>query len=205
MKVGVVVEGRSEFKALPLLRDQICVVTPATVVKVLHADYDPCASPGRIVRACRSRVLQLVARQYDRVIVLVDREARTESPYMLARNLEAEFERAGLGIPVYVVIKDRKFENWLIADLDALRQLRARFRVTKGMAAKVEPDRADRSDALGLLKDAAKGGAYGKVDDATRILQKAEISKSARHSRSFRCFLARLGHPDFTNGSCARV
>lgn len=203
MKIGLIVEGRSEYTALPELRDQLCAETSASSVKVLHACYDPYARPGRIVRGCQGAVKQLAGRKYDLALVLVDRERQTKAASEIAGELEAAFGSVDWGIPLKVVVKDRCFENWLVADLSALRKLRARFEVTVGMMTAVEPDRADRANALDLLRRAAKGDAFGKVDDARRILGGATVAQMAQHSRSFRCFLARLGHPDFQNGSCA--
>lgn len=202
MKIGVVVEGQSEFTALPQLREQFCSETAASNVKVLRARYDPHARPERVVRACRSALRQLVGRKFDLAVILIDRERQAKASAAIAQKLEAAFDAAEVGIPIAVVVKDRCFENWLVADLEALRALTARFEVSTGMVNAIEPDKADRADAHRLLKVAAKGGAYGKVDDARRILEKATTRHIAQHSRSFRCFLARLGHPGLQNGSC---
>lgn len=202
MRIGVVVEGRGEFKALPEIKEQVRSATKASELKVLFAPYDPHAQPGRIVRECESRIRQFYARGYDLVLVLIDRESRRTSCSALAASLEQEFARADFRIPVQVVIKDRRFENWLVADLDALTQMTARFKVTKGMAREVKPDRADRVDAVRFLKRASLGDDFGKVDDAKRIMKRADIGAIAQNSRSFRCFLGRLGHPDYVNGSC---
>jgi hypothetical protein len=205
VKVGVVVEGQSEFTALPHLREQICCETAASSLRILHACYDPHGRPERVVKGCRSAVKQLAGRKFDLAVVLIDRERQTKGSAEIARVLEAAFLSADLGIPVSVVVKDRCFENWLVADLGALRRLNARFEVSTAMAKAIEPDRADRVDAAVLLKRAARGDAYGKVDDARRILEKATIARIAGHSRSFRCFLARLGHPELQDGSCSPV
>lgn len=205
MKLGVVVEGHSEYKALPEICPQLREACGASTVKLLRADYDPLAPPARIVKACESRIIQLAERDCRAAVVLVDREGRTERCAEIAKGLEQAFSSNDFSIPVHVVVKDKCFENWLVADLAALRQLRKRFQVSKGMAQKVEPNRADRADALDLLKRAAKGSSYGKVDDAKRILEKASVDRIALHSRSFRCFLGRLGDPRFSSGSCQPV
>jgi hypothetical protein len=202
MRVGVVVEGQSEFAALPQLREQLCLETNSSSIKVLRARYDPHARPERVVKACRSALKQLVGRGFDLAVVLIDRERQAKSSAEIARDLEEAFNAAEIGIPVAVVVKDCCFENWLVADLEALRRLTARFQVSTGMVSAIEPDKADHADAHRLLKGAAKGDAYGKVDDARRILERATIAHMGRHSRSFRCFLARLGHPALQDGSC---
>jgi Domain of unknown function (DUF4276) len=205
VKLGVVVEGHSEYKALPEICPQLKSACGASMVRLLRADYDPLAPPARIVKACESRIVQLAERGCVAAVVLVDRERRTEKCAAIAQELERAFSDGDFSIPVHVVVKDKCFENWLVADLAALRQLRKRFQISNGMARKVEPDRADRADALALLKQAAKGSAYGKVDDAKRIMEKASIDLMASHSRSFRCFLGRLGDPRFSSGSCQPV
>jgi hypothetical protein len=199
------VEGQSEFTALPHLKDQLCSETSTSSVKILHACYDPHGRPQRVVKGCRGAVKQLAGRKFDLAVVLIDRESQAKNPAEIARVLEAAFSSADLGIPVAVVVKDRCFENWLVADLAALRKLNARFQVSTAMTNAVEPNRADRADASKLLKKAAKGDAYGKVGDARRILEKATVAHMADHSRSFRCFLARLGHPRLQSGSCKAV
>lgn len=202
MKVGIVVEGRSEFKALPELRQQLIGETMASAVQVLFAPYDPKAEPGQVARECESRIKQFAGRGFDRAIVLVDREDRHESCSEIAKKIESAITARALGIPTKVVIKNRTFENWLISDTAVLTKMKARFKIGKTMLHQIEPDKADRADALALLKKAARGSAYGKVDDSRRILKRADIHRMGQNSRSFRCLLGRLGHPHYQNGSC---
>ena len=202
MKVGIVVEGRSEFKGLPELRQQLIEETKASAVQVLFAPYDPKAAPGQVARECESRIKQFAARRFDRAIVLVDREDRNQSCSEIATEIEDAIAARALGIPTKVVVKNRAFENWLISDTAALAKMKARFKLSKGMLNQVEPDKADRVDALALLKKAAQGSAYGKIDDSRRILERADIHRMGQHSRSFRCLLGRLEHPQYQDGSC---
>jgi hypothetical protein len=69
-------------------------------------------------------VRQFERRNHDVVVVLLDRETQNQGPAEIAAALEREFARKAYGVPVRVVVKDRQFENWLVADLDALRQCR---------------------------------------------------------------------------------
>jgi len=202
MKVGIVVEGRSEFKGLPEIRDQLIELTDAAALKILFAPYDPKGSPGKIARECESRIKQLAGRGFNRVIVLVDREDRTDSCSEIADAIESAIADRKLGIQAHVVVKNRSFENWLVSDPTALTTMKARFALSKEMLRRIRPDKADRIDALSLLKKAAQGGAYGKVDDSRRILARADVSRMGSNSRSFRCLLGRLGHPDYRSGSC---
>ncbi len=203
MKTGVISEGHAEFGALPLLRDQLLADTGASAIKFLRADFDPQAPDGRIVRACRAALRQLEGRQYDRAIVLLDRESRQTPSSSIADNLQTSFEKANFKIEIRVVVKNRMFENWLVADLSALDLLPARFNVSNAMRLRVEPNRADSADGIQELKRAVIGKSYSKVNDAKAILGKAKLPNLACHSRSFRCFLGRLDHPAFAAGSCS--
>lgn len=135
-------------------------------------------------------------------MVLIDREDQATAPNQIAAELENAFGRLNPPLPVRVVVKDRRFENWLVADTGALEALPGRFEVSEALRGRVESDQADNANALDLLKRAAKNESYGKVDDAQKILEQAEVQRMAQHSRSFRCFLGRLGHPDYCRGSC---
>jgi hypothetical protein len=102
---------------------------------------------------------------------------------------------------VTVVVKNRTFENWLIADLDAFDELRARFRLSNATRNAVAPDKADHAAALSLLKASVRSGSYDKVADSRRILGRAEARRIARNSRSFRRLLRVVDHPTYADQS----
>ncbi|MGO9903074.1 MAG: hypothetical protein ACLP0J_26085 [Solirubrobacteraceae bacterium] len=52
---------------------------------------------------------------------------------------------------VYVVVKVRMFENWLVADYDALAAQRGRFKSSVADRNRVQPNRADAADAAAIL------------------------------------------------------
>jgi hypothetical protein len=99
------------------------------------------------------------------------------------------------------VVKNRTFENWVIADVEAVRGVRGRFTVSGGMRSAVEGGTADNVDALSLLKRAAQGDAYEKVHDAQPILEGADVRRIASNSRSFRRFLRVIDYPDYRTQS----
>jgi len=100
-----------------------------------------------------------------------------------------------------VVMKNRMFENWLVSDLVAFSNQGARFRVTGGMRSAVEPNRADGADALAWLKRACIGASYAKVEDAKRILGRADPVRMAQNSRSFRRLMRVVRHPVYLTQS----
>jgi hypothetical protein len=105
---------------------------------------------------------------------------------------------------VRVVIKDRTLENWLIADLQALRQQHARFTITAALARQVEPDKADRVNALNFLNRATNGRSYDKKVDGVNIAERMDVDKAAQNSRSLRHLLHVLHHDSYSD-QCAQA
>jgi hypothetical protein len=198
MKIGVVVDGDSEFTALPALYESLRAATGHTFLNPIKAPLQPMAPYPVIARAARKSVEQLLQRGAQRVLILVDRETRHECPPLLAQSIQGEVTADA---DVLVVIKDRTFENWLIADLSALKSQNAKYTIS-GATERSVRNKADAVDALPLLKRCLRPGmTYHKVQDARRIMDRADIAEIARHSRSFRRFLASSGHPDMQNSS----
>lgn len=126
-------------------------------------------------------------------VLLLDREIRDECPGKLADDLEQAIARACSTLEARVIYKDRTFENWLIADVEALKNQPGRFNMTAALERRVAPDRADKCDGLSLIKLAVKGGHYEKVRDSEAICRKMDVLRTAKNSRSFRHFLHLLG------------
>lgn len=196
MRVGFVVDGESEFRSLPRLFDQLRSSTGAQFERPLLAKIQPLAPVPVIARACESRIAILEQRGVDISVILFDRETRPECCGELAvavHRLLSKFASCNIA----VVVKNRCFENWLVADIDALRAQPGRFRVSRAVVRAVSRNNADQTPAVDLLKRCAKGD-YDKVRDSYRILEQAEISRIAMNSRSFRRFLRVVGHPLYT-------
>lgn len=203
MRVGIIVDGESEVRALPEIRSTLEVVTGNTILNPVLAKVDPTATSGTISRVVVERLRGLKNRQIGLAVILIDREQQHDCPGDLALRLaESIQQRAQWNGEIKVVVKDRMFENWLIADLGALKRQQGRFLVTAATERKVVPNKADHVPALDLLRASVKvPPAYRKVDDSKRILSNARIDAMAVNSRSFRRFLRCLGHPDYRDQS----
>lgn len=203
MKIAIITEGTGEFKALPRLYPQLQEAMPGTrFMRPLKVNVPPDAPQATVATACLPQVRIACRLGAGVIVVLLDRERQTDCCGLIAeaiaRNicLRAELGRA----VVHVALKDRQFENWLVADPDALRMQPARFQVTAGFARKVGNGSADRCDAYPLLKSAVVRGGYDKIDDADRICSRQDVRKVAATSRSFRHFLHVVGYPDYRDG-----
>lgn len=189
MKIGIIVDGKAEFKSLSGITKK--TNTAASILKPLYADIQPHASVKRIVSAAMSSIKILKNRKVDEIVVLLDNENRNECLCSWRSDLEDQFEeiiRDLLPLKVHVVIKVQKFENWLISDPEVFSRL-AEFTITKSMHGKICPDKADNADALSVLKSAKKLVPYSKVRDAEAIIGKLDLYRGAKNSRSLRRFL----------------
>ncbi|GAA0948580.1 hypothetical protein GCM10009554_46320 [Kribbella koreensis] len=200
MRIAILTEGDGEFKALPRLYPQLREAIPrSTILRPLKVATTPYAAPGTIAQQCISRLTIAKSQQADRFILLLDREQQDKCSGVIADSISSQIIKK-ISLPpksLYVVLKDRTFENWLIADPDALRSQRARFRLTVAFERAAGRGGSDRADALSLLKAVAVGSDYDKIEDADRICARQSIGKVASNSRSFRHFLHAIGHPDY--------
>lgn len=201
-KIGVIVDGQSEYRALPLLTSRL-VLTQTQVISPLYAPIPPYAPVGVIAHACRSRIEQLARRGVREIIILLDREKRAEC----AGDLATAIGNA-LVVPVgcrgWVVVKDRMFENWLIADVTALKSSPQRFNISPAFEHKIIPGKADSCDALRMLKEVTSHS-YLKVQDSKIILAAADPLRIAENSRSFRRLLRVIGHESYRDQSARPV
>jgi hypothetical protein len=188
MKVGFIVDGQSEYYALPGLISRI--PTDAQLLRPLVADLQPLAPLGQIARAVLPKARILAARNVDLIVLLLDNETITSCPGEHAIQLaDTVQELLGPSPVVAVVKKVQTLENWLVADPDAVAGLRGRFTLSERQRSSILPDKADHISAIRLLGSAAIDRAYAKVKDSARILTVADPLKMASNSRSFRRLL----------------
>lgn len=200
MKVGIVVDGDAESQALKLLMQRI-EIEGVQWLKPAHAKMHPSSPPGRIARTAIKKVDIQRDRGADLIVVLIDREDRDECPPAFARQIKQAFAQLGYD-DITVVVKNRTFENWLIADIDALKELSGLFSVTRSFERTVSPNKADNvGDAEALLKKIAVKRRFHKRHDASAITEKQQALEIARNSRSFRRFLRVVGHPQYLTQS----
>jgi Domain of unknown function (DUF4276) len=204
VKVLLVVEGDGEYQALPRLLPALTRRSGHTLLRPRRIKVHPLAPAGVIAKACRPVLKQAAENKVDLVVLILDREDSGSCCGARAREIVGAVAAACNGaLAVDVVLKNRCFENWLVADIEALRAQPGRYVVSEAMRRKVEPDKADGIDALDLLRAAISGKIFHKVDDAVAICSRLDPARAARHSRSFRHLLHVLGDPDYAH-QCRR-
>ena len=200
MKVGIVVDGQAESQALRRLLPKI-KAPGRNLTGPAYADIQPRGSAAQIARAVVRKLKILQGRGADAFVVLLDCEDPQRCAPGFAREIEqalARLEWSG----VHVVVKRFKFENWLIADVDALKRMRTRFRVTRRFEKRVSPNKADHVvDATAELARLCQGAAYHKRRDPLEIAKHQQPRRMAENSRSFRRFLRVAGCRKYANQS----
>ncbi len=202
MRVGVVVDGEAEYRTIATL---VAKLPGAPVIIPLLADIQPYSSPKSIAAAVRRKVNSL--RNCAKIVVLIDLEQNDYCPGVWAREIEEEIERqCDVSCPVYVVVKVRMYENWLLGDPNGINQRSSIFRFSAKDIRAIEPDKADHIlDPVRMLTDAKrktgtkKGQEYKKVEDAYHLVQRVDPLVVAENSRSFRKFLGVLGVEPYRN------
>lgn len=194
MKIGLLVDGRAEYYALPHLLPRLG--SPHQLLAPLVCDIQPFASPGLMAHVASKQFPILLSKGADSIVVLIDKETRPDCTGELVQAIEREM-RGRLDseeVRLSVVLKVSKFENWIASDPEALRALSGMFENVERIERQVAPNRADAVDAYGLLKSCARKG-YHKVDGAVAICKQLDPVRAAVNSRSFRKLLKVLECP----------
>ena len=200
MNIGLAVDGQSERAAIPKLKNALESACPLRILTPVFFQSNPEASPAALAKTCASRIEILKVQGAAEVVVLVDREGREVCPGEFAAEI-AQHLATLVDVTVSVVVKNRMFENWLIADVAALSAQPKRFAVSEGTRKAIEPNKADNLDGIDILKRCVIDGSYNKVEDSKKILAHADPRNIAKNSRSFRRFLRCLRHPDYVGQS----
>lgn len=199
--VGMVVEGETEYYALPLLhrgKNAIrgCPAIRTTNLGGIGSDLTPA---GIAKKAAPWIKTHLIAGRRP-VILCLDREQRPECAGLFAQAilvaLRAQVSREWAA-DVHVVIADRTFEAWLLADMHGMakrlrRKWPAKFPRFEGSMG--EEGKKGKVELTRLL-----GHPYGKTVDGPRLFETLDYSTARawkhgkRGSRSFDKLLRTLG------------
>jgi len=121
-KLGVVVEGQADVRAVPILLRRIArEIDPNAWLEVIHpiraARSSLVNKPGELERAVGLAALR--ARPHGGVLVLIDGD--DDCLAELGPQLLNRAEKAAMGLPVSVVLARREFESWFLAAAVSLR------------------------------------------------------------------------------------
>jgi hypothetical protein len=186
VKVGLVVEGHGEVKAVPVLFRRIGNdIDPSVNLEVLQPIRRP---RGSLVNKPEEHELEravelaaLKARPRGGVFVLLDSD--DDCPAELAPRLLARAESAGMGLPVSVILAEREFEGWFLAAAESIRGKR-------GLPLDLAPPRNPEKirGAKGWLRERMRGRVYSETIDQPALAAIFDLNQ-ARVARSFdKCY-----------------
>ena len=141
MRTVFITEGEGEYAALPLLKHQIQERTGIHLIPPMRITIQPDGPATKIGRSIKEKLLPtLMAKQVEKAVVLLDREMRGDCPGEFAIEvLAAVRSLCGTGIDFTVVLKDRCFENWLVADVQSLKAQPGRLVKSLGSGVTADP------------------------------------------------------------------
>ena len=184
--VGLVVEGDAEFYALPKLREMTCVDScPPLSVKNLRGLSGGMSARAIAQRASPHVVAHLVAGRDD-VVLVVDLERRNDCPGDFAGQIRQSLigELAAKGRACHtlaVVVANRSFEAWLLADASGLH--------SRGLFA-IKPKRKSFEGTLTASGEVGKreverllGSEYRESVDAPRLFEGIDLHRARDFSR----------------------
>lgn len=194
MKIGIIVDGSEEQSTFGIVVSKI-QIEGIHIVKPLYASIAPKATPLQIAKAAESRIKILHATGVQKIIVSIDLEDLNECPGSRAKNLEEAFSKLGYK-NISVVIKNRKFENWIIADIDNLKGHKL-FNVSNSMEGRLKNCDSIQDAVKELNKMKGVNGYYHKTKDGNSLAKSINPLNIAANSRSFRRFMKLIGHPNY--------
>lgn len=198
--VGLIVEGATEYVALPLLSAKVAGCPPLKPVNIMGVG--PTIKPVGIAKRVAPKVIQLHTGGCGRVIVCFDREERAEGASRLAEDvataLAVELKSRGKTAPeLHIVIADRAFEAWLLAGAVGL-HAKGLFKSLPTFACfEGQLGAQGRKGTLEISK--LLGRQYGKTKDGPSLFEHLDIPVARRHapgargSRSFDNLLRSIG------------
>lgn len=208
--IGLVVEGLSEYMALPVLMQN----AGGPNARRVHFGGQGENADLRRVAAERiaPKVRVLILKKVAKVVVVLDRERRVECAPEIARLVDAAV-REELGRrfgyrgspPLSVVCADRTLENWLIADPARV----ARSAILRKRPVPLSQSRVDDLNACELIKRACKKNqCYVKTKDAPALAQHVRTGEAhvQERSRSLKKFVKEAcgGRRGGSHGSSSR-
>ena len=193
---GLVVEGDTEFKALPYLHTKKLIPRcPPLRAKNLGGVGSHLLPVGIAARLLGPVIAHQVS-GHDPIVACIDREQREMSAVDLARNVATELgrlleEKNRSSDGVFVAVADRTFEAWLLADAHGLHK---RGHLKRAPGFKSFEGSLGREGKKGVVElSILLERPYGKTTDGPALFQVLDFPAARAGSASLHAFLSTLG------------
>lgn len=186
--VGLVVEGATEFEALPLLHAKPLVPGCPPLNPINFDGGVAQAKPEGIAkRVCKHVLTHLVAGRRT-VVVCLDREDRDDCAGAFAeavqRAIEAELDKTTIiaakktPYTVHVVVADRAFEAWILADAHGLHARRVFQRAPSFHSFEGRPGKSGKKGAVEISELWER--TYEKTTHGRRLFEELRFEDARR-------------------------
>ncbi len=192
-RVGLVVEGPTEYRALPELLRRLGV--GFTAPSCFHGQPVEAPIPELVRHTLLGHIIVQIEKGANPVLVVIDLEDRTSTVGTFKRRLQQEVRRqvrgkvgASAARKVLVIVCNRKFENWLLADPKGITRCNL---VRRDLSNKVRCH-SDGKDAEEILKSGMQKGIwFRKAVHGPKIAAHVRVQREIGSfcSESFREFL----------------
>jgi hypothetical protein len=135
--------------------------------------------------ARRVATLSRLLKNYDPIIVLIDREERQEDCKKLLAELAGELTQAGYPGRFILGMADRMIENWILADWESVR---AKFSGLKGWAGQAEGCHG-KHQVKSLMPNSRR---YNEVSEGVKYFSACDPSNIYAKSVSFKDFVDQI-------------
>ena len=188
LPLGLVVEGFSEYYAVPVLLKTLNVrsATPA----VFHGQADE-MNASALARRMLPVVRAQLRKGIRKLLIILDRESRPTCAPSLAETVRDEVVRrlsereVAVRCTIAVVCADRKLENWLLADPYGI----AGHKLIRDEVRKKQPENVDGTDGKAELRRYFVHGKFyveGQMTGSLAFHVRVENNIVLRRSRSLR-------------------
>ncbi|HEX8825635.1 MAG TPA: DUF4276 family protein [Archangium sp.] len=200
--IGLIVEGDAEFAAFPLLHKKKLVAGCPPLKPINLGGVGADNKPAGVAKLLAPKVIQHQVAGRTQVVICIDREHRALcAPGFASAVTEAlrvELQRRGKpSTDVHVVIADRAFEAWLLADAKGLHQRKVFKRAPHFHS--FEGQLGERQLKGEVELTTLLGRPYAKTKDGPDIFTKLDFTTARTHakgasgSKSLDKFLRTLG------------
>lgn len=199
-KLGLIVEGDTEFKTFPAMHGIDSRWPPIKPVNL--GGVGSHKLPVGIAKQIAPKIIQLHAAGVDRVVVCIDREQRRDCVVTFADAVRQELgkelaAKQQPGAQFAVVVADRAFEAWILAGADSLYSSKLFKNLPVATCFEGQLGAQDKKGVVEIGK--CLGKPYDKLRDGPKLFQTLDHKAAAddgpgkRGSRSLRKLHKELG------------
>jgi len=177
--VGLVVEGDTEFYALPRLSRLVTGCPPLRAANLggLGSDLSVTAIAKRALPKAKAHITA----GRHRVVLCLDRETRKACPGQLAADIRKELVKLCKKGDISVVVADRAFEAWILADARGLHEAKEFAREPKFFC--FEGELGERQQKGIVELERLLGRPYSKTKDGPRLFEKIRFAEARQFGR----------------------